>query len=62
MRYSRRISHYSKRILLFDPTHMMHMIDLVAINVEIPRIDNRYALEKEFTELICMNLIMILYL
>ena len=38
------------------------MIDIVAIDIEIPRIDNGCSLEKDFTRLICMNLLMILYL
>ena len=29
-----------KIITMFDLTYMMNMIDLVAIDVEIPRIDN----------------------
>ena len=40
---------------------MMSMTDLVAIGVETPRIDSGYSLEKEFTELICMNPWIILY-
>ena len=31
-------------------THMMSMLDHVAIDVEILRIDNGYFLEKEFTK------------
>ena len=41
---------------------MMSMADLVAINVETFRIDNVCSLEKEFTELIHMNPLMVLYL
>ena len=48
MRYSRGTSNYMKRIVLFDPTHIMSRIDLIAIGVE-------RSLEKEFTELILMN-------
>ena len=55
MGYSGRISHYPKRITLSNPTHMMSMVDLVAIGVEILKIDSGYSLKKEFTELICMN-------
>ena len=55
MRYWRRTSNYPKRISLFDLTHMISIADLVAIGVEIPLIDNECSLEKEFTELICMN-------
>ena len=40
---------YPERIILYDLTHMMSMVDLVAIGVEILRIDSRYSLEKEFT-------------
>ena len=62
MRYSIRTSNYPKIIVLLDLTHMTSMIDLVAINMEILWIDSRYYLEKEFTELICMNPLMVLYL
>ena len=55
MGYSRRISNYPERITLSDLTNMMSMTDLVAIGVETPRIDSECSLEKEFTELICMN-------
>ena len=55
MGYSRRTSNYLERIALSNPTHMMSMTDPIAIGVEILRIDSRCSLEKEFTELICMN-------
>ena len=55
MGYSRRTSNYPKRIVLSDLTHMMSMVDPVAIGVETPRIDRGYSLEKEFIELIRMN-------
>ena len=55
MGYSRAILNYSKRIRLLDPTHMMSMVDHVAINVETLKIDSECALEKEFIELIRMN-------
>ena len=55
MRYSRRTSNYPERIALSDLTHMISTVDPVAIGVETPRIDSRCSLEKEFTELICMN-------
>ena len=55
MRYSRRTSNCLERIALSDLTHMMSMADLMAIGVETPRIDRGCSLEKEFTELICMN-------
>ena len=40
----------------------MSMTNLVAIGVETPRIDSRFSLEKEFIEVIYMNLLMVLYL
>ena len=55
MGYSRRTSNYPKRIELSNPSHMMSMADLMAIAVQTLRIDSGYSLEKEFTELICMN-------
>ena len=55
MGYSRGISNYPGRIILSDLTQMMSMTDLVAIGVETLRIDCGCSLEKEFTELICMN-------
>ena len=55
MRYSRRILNYPERISLSDLTHMMSIVDPVAIGVETLRIDNWCPLEKEFTELIRMN-------
>ena len=55
MRYSRRTLNYLERITLSNPTHIMSMTDLVAINVETLRIDSGWPLEKEFTELICIN-------
>ena len=61
MGYLRRTSNYPKRITLSDLTHMMSMTDLVAIGVETPRIDSGCSLEKEFTELICMNPGMLLW-
>ena len=58
----RKTSNYLERITLSNPTYMMSMVDLVAINVETLRIDSRCSLEKEFTELICTNPGMVLYL
>ena len=55
MTYSRKTSHYLERILLSYPTHMMNMIDLIAIGVKTLRMDSGYSLEKEFVELILMN-------
>ena len=62
MGYSRRTSNYPERITLSNPTHMMSMTDLIAISVETLRIDSGCSLEKEFTELIRMNPLMVLYL
>ena len=55
MGYSRRTSNYPKRIALSNPSHMMSMVDAIAIGVETLRIDSGSSLEKEFTELIHMN-------
>ena len=55
MGYSRRTSNYSERITLFNPTHMMSMVDPIAIGVETLKIDSGCSLEKEFTELIRLN-------
>ena len=55
MRYLIRTSNYLERITLSNPTHMMSMVDPIAISVETLRIDSRCALVKEFTELIHMN-------
>ena len=55
MGYSRKISNYLKRITPCDLTYMMSMDNLVAIDVETPRIDSGCSLEKDFTKLIYMN-------
>ena len=55
MRYSIRTSSYSKRITLYDPIHEISIADLVAIIVEILRIDSGCFMETEFTKLIHMN-------
>ena len=55
MGYSRRTSNYPERITLYNLTHMMSMIDPIAMGVETLRIDSECSLEKEFTELIRMN-------
>ena len=55
MGYSRRTLNYPERIARSNLTYMMSMVDHIAINVETLRIDSRYSLEKEFTELIRMN-------
>ena len=52
---SRRTSNYVKRIAQSDPTHMISMANPIAISVETLRIDSGCFLEKEFTELIYMN-------
>ena len=62
MGYSRRTSNYLEKIALLNPTRMMCITNLAAIGVETLRIDNECSLEKEFTELICMNLLIVLYL
>ena len=55
MGYSTRTSNYPERSALSNPSHMMSMADPIAIGVEILRIDSGCSLEKEFTELICIN-------
>ena len=55
MRYSKRTLNYLERIALSDPTHMMSMVDPIAIDVEILKINSGYSLKKEFTELMCIN-------
>ena len=62
MGYLRRTSNYPERIALSNPTHMMSMANPIAISVETLMIDSGCSLEKEFTELIRMNLRMVLYL
>ena len=56
MGYSRRTSNYLKIITICDPAHMMNIADHVAIAAETLMIDSGCSLEKEFTELIHMNL------
>ena len=60
--YSRTTSNYPLRITLFDLTHMMSMVEVVAISLETLRINSESSLKKEFTQLISMNLCMVLYL
>ena len=48
-------STYPERIALSNPSHMMSMVDPIAISVETVRIDSGCSLEKEYIELICMN-------
>ena len=47
--------YYPERIILFDLTHTMSIVDPVTIDVETLRIDSGCSLEKEFIELIYMN-------
>ena len=51
-----------KIIKLSNLTHMMNVANLVAIDVETPRIDSACSLEKEFMKLISMNPSIILFL
>ena len=60
MGYSRSTLNYPKRIILYDLTHVMSMADPVAISVETVRIESGCSFEREFTELIYMNLLMII--
>ena len=53
--YLRGTLNYLKRITLSDLTHMMSMIDYIAIGVKTLRINSGCSLEKEFTELISIN-------
>ena len=55
MGYSRRTLNYLERVALSNPTHMMSMVDLIAIGIETQRIDSGCSLEKEFTKLIRIN-------
>ena len=55
MGYSKGTSNYPERIALYDPTHMISVDDLIAIDVETLRIYSWCSLEKEFTKLIRMN-------
>ena len=48
MEYSRRTSNYPERITLSDLTHMMSMVDPIAISVETPRIGSECFLNKKF--------------
>ena len=50
MGYLIRTSNYLERITLFDLTHMMSMVDLIAIGVKTLMIDSVCSLEKEFNE------------
>ena len=59
MEYPIRTKNYSARITLSNLTHMMSMVDHVAIGVETLTINSVCSLEKEFIELICMNPLMV---
>ena len=48
MGYLRGTSNYSERIALYNPTHMMSMVDPIAIGVETLRIDSGCSLQKEY--------------
>ena len=61
MGYSIRTSNYLERIALFDPTHVMSMVHPLAICAETLGIDSEWcSLEKDFTKLIHMNLLMVI--
>ena len=62
MGYSWRTLNYQKRIAPSNSTHIMSITDLIVIGVKTLRIDSGCSLEKEFTELICMNPWVLLYL
>ena len=46
---------YLEIMILCDLTHTMSMADFMVIGVKIPKMDSGCFLDKEFTELICMN-------
>ena len=56
MGYLRRTSNYPERIALSNLTHMISMVDHVAIGVETLRIDSGCTMEKEFTKLTRINI------
>ena len=56
MGYLRSILNYLERITLSNLTHMISRANHVTIGVEILMIDIGCFLDKEFTELIHMNL------
>ena len=61
MGYSIRISNNPERITLFDLTHMINMTDPVTIGLETKRIDNGCSLDKEFTELIHLTVVYVVF-
>ena len=52
--YSRRRLKYQERIVLYDRTYIMSMVDPVAIYLETQRIESGCSSNKEFTWLILM--------
>ena len=60
MRYLRRTLNCLERIALSNLTRMISRVNHVTIGVEILRIDIGCFLDKEFTELIRMNPLMII--
>ena len=50
MGYSRKRLNHLETIKLFDSTHMISVIDIIAIGLDTPIINSEYSLEKEFTE------------
>ena len=53
---------YPETIAHYDLTHMMNMIDHVTIGMKTLRIDSGCSSIKDFTELICINPWIVLYL
>ena len=45
MRYLIRTSNYLERIVLYNPSHIISMTDLIAIGVDIPREYSGFYLE-----------------
>ena len=43
------------QIAISDMTHMMNMADPITIHVETIRLGSGCSMEKEFSELICIN-------
>ena len=48
MGYSKGKLNYLEIIVLFDPTHMMSIVDLIVIGVKTLKIASGCSLEKEF--------------
>ena len=49
------MSKYLKRIILFHLNLLKDVVDLMSINMKIPRIDSGCSLGKEFIKLISIN-------